>query len=89
MGSCPQSGCKHQGVTNLGLAALQVMMDCMCEAGREVLNDPEKVKDPMSFITAILSLKQKSPPRDSMGLKMIEDDHLRYPCYPAVLGAAG
>ncbi|CAL1133607.1 unnamed protein product [Cladocopium goreaui] len=37
----------------------KVMMDCMCEAGREVLNDPEKVKDPVSFITAILSLKQK------------------------------
>ena len=45
------SGCTHR----------QVMMDCMCEAGREVLNDPEKVKDPVSFITAILSLKQKSP----------------------------
>ena len=65
----------HQGVTNLGTfdgPVLQVMMDCMCEAGREVLKDPEKVKDPVSFITAILSLKQKSPPRDPMGLKMIE-----------------
>ena len=82
---------------------LQVMMDCMCEAGdesksvcwdrswsiseklkstqrwmtrrwigtfnqdkstcpgRDVLNDPEKVKDPVSFITAILSLKYKCP----------------------------
>ncbi|CAL1143482.1 unnamed protein product, partial [Cladocopium goreaui] len=37
----------------------QVMMDCMCEAGRDVLNDPEKVKDPVSFITAILNLKYK------------------------------
>ena len=37
----------------------KVMMECMCEAGRDVLNDPEKVKDPVSFITAILSLKQK------------------------------
>ncbi|CAK9101349.1 Cullin-3A (AtCUL3a) [Durusdinium trenchii] len=37
----------------------KVMMDCMCEAGRDVLNDPEKVKDPVSFITAILSLKYK------------------------------
>lgn len=37
----------------------KVMMDCMCEAGRDVLNDPEKVKDPVSFITAILNLKYK------------------------------
>ncbi|CAE7273977.1 CUL3A [Symbiodinium sp. CCMP2592] len=37
----------------------KVMMDCMCEAGRDVLNDPEKVKDPVSFITAILHLKHK------------------------------
>jgi len=37
----------------------RVMIDCICEAGREILNDPEKVKDPVSFITAILSLKHK------------------------------
>ena len=37
----------------------KVMMDCMCEAGRDVLNDPDKVKDPVSFITAILQLKNK------------------------------
>ncbi|CAJ1337449.1 unnamed protein product, partial [Effrenium voratum] len=37
----------------------KVMMDCMCEAGRDVLNDPDKVKDPVSFITAILNLKHK------------------------------
>merc|ERR1719281_1324310 len=37
----------------------RVMMDCICEAGRDILNDPEKVKDPVSFITAILALKHK------------------------------
>eukprot|EP00931_Biecheleriopsis_adriatica_P030370 TRINITY_DN17902_c0_g1_i1.p1 TRINITY_DN17902_c0_g1~~TRINITY_DN17902_c0_g1_i1.p1 ORF type:complete len:787 (+),score=219.46 TRINITY_DN17902_c0_g1_i1:64-2424(+) len=37
----------------------RVMIDCMCDAGREVLKDPEKVKDPVSFITAILALKHK------------------------------
>ena len=29
--------------------------------GREVLSDPEKVKDPVSFINAILTLKYKCP----------------------------
>ncbi|CAK0911605.1 unnamed protein product [Prorocentrum cordatum] len=37
----------------------RVMMDCICESGRDILNDPEKVKDPVSFITAILALKHK------------------------------
>jgi len=37
----------------------KVMNDCICEAGRDILNDPEKVKDPVSFISAILSLKYK------------------------------
>lgn len=37
----------------------RVMIDCICEAGRDILNDPEKVKDPVSFISAILSLKHK------------------------------
>lgn len=37
----------------------KVMMDCICESGREILNDPEKVKDPVVFIGAILSLKHK------------------------------
>merc|ERR1719356_476552 len=37
----------------------KVMMDCICEAGRDILADPEKVKDPVSFISAILSLKHK------------------------------
>eukprot|EP00928_Gymnodinium_smaydae_P013194 TRINITY_DN1481_c0_g3_i1.p1 TRINITY_DN1481_c0_g3~~TRINITY_DN1481_c0_g3_i1.p1 ORF type:complete len:776 (-),score=148.13 TRINITY_DN1481_c0_g3_i1:319-2646(-) len=37
----------------------RVMIDCICEAGRDILNDPEKVKDPVSFISAILALKNK------------------------------
>lgn len=37
----------------------RVMTDCICEAGREILNDPEKVKDPVSFIISILALKVK------------------------------
>eukprot|EP00930_Biecheleria_cincta_P040180 TRINITY_DN27551_c0_g1_i1.p1 TRINITY_DN27551_c0_g1~~TRINITY_DN27551_c0_g1_i1.p1 ORF type:complete len:788 (-),score=181.16 TRINITY_DN27551_c0_g1_i1:93-2456(-) len=37
----------------------RVMMDCMCQAGRDVLSDPEKVKDPVSFISSILGLKHK------------------------------
>jgi len=37
----------------------KVMIDCICEAGRDILSDPEKVKDPVSFISAILSLKHK------------------------------
>mmetsp|Transcript_14203 Transcript_14203/g.42309 ORF Transcript_14203/g.42309 Transcript_14203/m.42309 type:complete len:789 (-) Transcript_14203:234-2600(-) len=37
----------------------RVMMDCICEAGKDILADPEKVKDPVSFISAILSLKHK------------------------------
>jgi len=37
----------------------RVMIDCICEAGRDILSDPEKVKDPVSFISAILSLKHK------------------------------
>jgi len=37
----------------------KVMNDCICEAGRDILNDPEKVKDPVSFISAILNLKHK------------------------------
>jgi len=37
----------------------RVMIDCICEAGRDILSDPEKVKDPVSFISAILNLKHK------------------------------
>lgn len=37
----------------------RVMMECICNAGRDILNDPEKVKDPVSFISAILNLKHK------------------------------
>jgi len=37
----------------------RVMMECICESGRDILNDPEKVKDPVSFIQAILTLKHK------------------------------
>jgi cullin 3 len=37
----------------------RVMIDCICEAGKDILNDPEKVKDPVSFISAILTLKHK------------------------------
>merc|ERR1719217_1652433 len=37
----------------------RVMIDCICEAGKDILNDPEKVKDPVSFISAILNLKHK------------------------------
>jgi len=37
----------------------RVMMDRICESGRDILNDPEKVKDPVSFISAIQHLKQK------------------------------
>jgi len=37
----------------------KVMIDCICEAGKEILNDPEKVKDPVCFISAILRLKYK------------------------------
>jgi len=37
----------------------RVMIDCICEAGRDILSDPEKVKDPVSFIIAILALKHK------------------------------
>merc|ERR1719245_1628732 len=37
----------------------RVMMHCICEAGRDILSDPEKVKDPVSFISAILTLKHK------------------------------
>eukprot|EP00406_Dinophysis_acuminata_P006786 CAMPEP_0179220922 /NCGR_PEP_ID=MMETSP0797-20121207/5897_1 /TAXON_ID=47934 /ORGANISM="Dinophysis acuminata, Strain DAEP01" /LENGTH=750 /DNA_ID=CAMNT_0020927633 /DNA_START=123 /DNA_END=2375 /DNA_ORIENTATION=- len=37
----------------------RVMIDCICDAGRDILSDPEKVKDPVSFISAILTLKHK------------------------------
>jgi cullin 3 len=37
----------------------RVMMDCICDAGKDILSDPEKVKEPVSFIAAILSLKHK------------------------------
>jgi len=37
----------------------RVMIDCICEAGKDILSDPEKVKDPVSFISAILNLKHK------------------------------
>mmetsp|Transcript_41983 Transcript_41983/g.94338 ORF Transcript_41983/g.94338 Transcript_41983/m.94338 type:complete len:789 (+) Transcript_41983:1-2367(+) len=37
----------------------KVMMDCICSSGRDILDDPEKVKDPVSFISSILSLKDK------------------------------
>merc|ERR1719271_1826696 len=35
------------------------MKDCIDNSGRDILNDPEKVKDPVSFISAILTLKHK------------------------------
>merc|ERR550525_1951141 len=35
------------------------MNQCICEAGQDILKDPEKVKDPVSFISAILNLKHK------------------------------
>mmetsp|Transcript_111684 Transcript_111684/g.249546 ORF Transcript_111684/g.249546 Transcript_111684/m.249546 type:complete len:760 (-) Transcript_111684:285-2564(-) len=37
----------------------RVMIDCICTAGADILNDPEKVKDPVSFISEILNLKHK------------------------------
>ena len=39
-----------------------------------MLNDPEKVKDPVSFITAILSLKQKffGPMKRSDGVRRLD-----------------
>uniref|UniRef100_A0A7S1FCU5 Cullin family profile domain-containing protein n=1 Tax=Noctiluca scintillans TaxID=2966 RepID=A0A7S1FCU5_NOCSC len=37
----------------------RVMIDCICDVGRDILNDPEKKKDPVSFISAILNLKHK------------------------------
>merc|ERR1719456_804878 len=37
----------------------KVMIDCICASGRDVLGDPEKVKDPVSFISALLTLKHK------------------------------
>jgi len=37
----------------------RVMIDCICESGKDILNDPEKVRDPVSFISAILTLKHK------------------------------
>lgn len=37
----------------------RVMNDCIVESGQDVMKDPEKVKDPVSFIQAILGLKQK------------------------------
>lgn len=37
----------------------RVMMDCICHGGSDILSDPEKVKDPVSFIDAILVLKKK------------------------------
>eukprot|EP00397_Hematodinium_sp_SG-2012_P003195 GEMP01003203.1.p1 GENE.GEMP01003203.1~~GEMP01003203.1.p1 ORF type:complete len:773 (+),score=115.20 GEMP01003203.1:90-2408(+) len=37
----------------------RVMIDCICAAGKEILNDPEKVKVPVAFISALLILKQK------------------------------
>lgn len=33
----------------------KVMIDCICASGREILGDPEKVKDPVSFISALLT----------------------------------
>ena len=38
----------------------EVMIDCICQSGRDILNDPEKVKDPVSFIMAIIALKYKN-----------------------------
>merc|ERR1719456_556868 len=37
----------------------KVMIDCICASGRDVLNDPEKVRDPVSFVQALLALKHK------------------------------
>eukprot|EP00913_Durusdinium_trenchii_P008444 g7929.t1 len=48
--------------------------------GRDVLNDPEKVKDPVSFITAILSLKYKYDrfdTRTAQYLSLYVDDQFR------------
>merc|ERR1719498_111043 len=35
------------------------MMDCILAAGRDILQDPEKVKDPVAFVLALLLLKNK------------------------------
>lgn len=37
----------------------KVMMDCICQAGRDILNHPVKAKDPVSFISAVLALHRK------------------------------
>jgi cullin 3 len=37
----------------------KVMMDCILAAGRDILEDPEKVKDPVAFVLALLQLKNK------------------------------
>jgi cullin 3 len=37
----------------------KVMIDCICNSGEDILKDPEKIKDPVTFITAILKLKHK------------------------------
>ena len=37
------------------------MMDCIWAAGRDILEDPEKVKDPVAFVLSLLQLKNKSP----------------------------
>jgi len=37
----------------------KVMLDCICISGREILHDPEKIKDPVLFIGALLTLKEK------------------------------
>jgi len=37
----------------------RVMNECICASGKEILGDPEKVKEPVLFISALLTLKQK------------------------------
>jgi cullin 3 len=37
----------------------KVMIECIMTAGRDILQDPEKVKDPVAFVLALLQLKNK------------------------------
>mmetsp|Transcript_33204 Transcript_33204/g.72436 ORF Transcript_33204/g.72436 Transcript_33204/m.72436 type:complete len:778 (+) Transcript_33204:129-2462(+) len=54
----------------------KVMIDSICESGRDILNDPEKVKDPVSFISAILTLKHKYDQFTRESFKDSKDFHL-------------
>jgi len=37
----------------------EVMKECVRTAGQEIMQDPEKMKDPVSYITALIALKHK------------------------------